>query len=107
MPVTIPRRIQGIGPYALQIRGQPTRTGRRDQQIAAELKIESHEPRVGRAFSDRLQSLGDRLVRCLARLRTEPEADAIEIFLKVRTMSGEQRWVAFSLSFFHICGRGN
>ena len=58
--VAVPRREHAVVPQSLQVRGKPARTAARNQQIAAELKVERFEPEIGLAFLHALEPLVSR-----------------------------------------------
>ena len=55
--VAVPRRKHAVVPQTLQVRRQPARAAARDQQIAAELKVERFEAEIGLTLLDALEPL--------------------------------------------------
>ena len=55
--VAVPRREHAVVPQPLQVRGEPARAAARNQQIAAELKVERFEAEIGLTLLDALEPL--------------------------------------------------
>ena len=65
--VAVPRREHAVVPQPLQVRGEPARAAARNQQIAAELKIERFEAEIGLTLLHALEPLIGRRSTRMAR----------------------------------------
>ena len=71
--VRVPRRAHAVVPHALQVGRQIARTAAGDQQVAAELKIQRVECRIGRAALHRFEPF---VGRQRSRAQSPPGAEA-------------------------------
>ena len=67
--VAVPRRKHAVVPQPLQVRRDPARAAARNQQIAAELKVERFEAEIGLTLLDALEALVGRHVDTVDRVR--------------------------------------
>ena len=100
--IAIPRRMDRITPQALQIRRQQSHTGRRNQQIPPELKIQSLQTRIILILGKSSQAAINRPILPFG--RTQIQGYPIEILLIRRDMFTLKRGISLSRSLLQQPG---